>query len=177
MVKGNLESIVTTRHWLVGPPVSLYSFFFHRHIFISGLGNFSIPGPKTEGRERDTHCRGGGGSSTWRVGAARCHLIAAQLITSHSITDASPPPPPARPSLFQPPLLTLLARPKRHRAPATPTPLALVEPQPPTPPTATTRTSSAIASSCLLLPACLRSQSLAFKPFAHSHTQYSHCEV
>jgi hypothetical protein len=120
MVKENPERIVTTRHWMVGPPVSLYSYFFHYYQSHLLLGPWQ--GPKTEGREgrqKHTQCRGGGGSSTWRVGAARCHLISAQLITSHSITH----PPPARPSLFQPPLLP--ARTLRGPKDATPTPLAL----------------------------------------------------
>jgi hypothetical protein len=44
MVKENPERIVTTRHWMVGPPVSLYSYFFSllSHLLL-GPWDFSIP--------------------------------------------------------------------------------------------------------------------------------------
>lgn len=104
MVKENPERIVTTR-----------------------LGKFPSLVQSQRACRAEAHTRqtAGGGSSTWRVGAGRCHLISAQLITSHSRISL---PPAFRSSLPATTIITSkdFARPERS-PPATPhtTPLTL----------------------------------------------------
>ena len=199
MVKENPERIITTRHWLVGPPVSLYSFFFH-HIFFL-LGPWEIFHPYTSLGLRPEGRAGRSTRTAEAVGAAVLGEWGQRVVISYQLSSS-----PHTRSLTHLPLRLRPGAPatiittetlpceaqKISRAPAPPQPhhttplhcvrlwLWVTRGAAASPPTAATRTSSAMASSCLLMPAqpaCLPAQPITciqtLLTFTHQYSTHN----